>query len=134
MELWTCPECKRSFQKQNQMHSCTPYALSKHFIGKDFAKKLFDELLVKLEKLGKIKVESLPCCIHLVKPENAFNFAAVYATKDGLRFHIGSNEELKSNRIRKAAKMSNTKYMYELDSKELDAELLSWLKKAYELK
>jgi hypothetical protein len=67
----------------------------------------------------------------------AYTFAAVYALRNKVRIHLGSNHEIKSPRIGKFAKTSSSKYMHELDistEKEIDKELVGWLKEAYNLK
>ena len=65
-KLWKCPRCKREFAKENQTHSCRVYPLEEHFKNKDYAKSVFEYLKGKIEKeVGKLKIESLPCCIRL---------------------------------------------------------------------
>ena len=50
-ELWTCPKCKRQFEKRNQVHSCNLYPLDKHFKGKEeIARPLYDKLREQIEK------------------------------------------------------------------------------------
>lgn len=138
VSIWKCPKCGRYFQRRKQQHSCTVYPVEKHLKGKDFARSLYDMLMKKIRKeAGDFKVESLPCCIHFVKPSNAFTFAAVYALRDRIRIHFGLNREVRSPRIDKSAKISASKYMYSIDikdAKEMDGELISWLKEAYNLK
>lgn len=137
--IWKCPKCGREFEKKNQQHSCTFYPLDKHFKGKEeIAGPLYNTLKAKIEKdIGPFKVESLPCCIHFVKASSVYTFAAVYALRDRIRIHFGSNREMKSPRIDKSAKTSASKYMHSIDvknAKEIDTELISWLRQAYNLK
>ncbi len=137
--MWQCPKCKREFEKKNQQHSCTVYPLNKHFKGKEeVARPLYNKLKAEIEKsIGPLKVESLPCCIHFVTTSDAYTFAAVYALRDKIRIHFGSGQEIKSPRIDKSAKVSANKYMHSIDinsAKEIDSELLSWVKQAYNLK
>lgn len=132
--LWRCPKCKRQFQRKGQQHSCVSFPLAKHFENKrDVAKPLFDKLLRLMRaKIGPCTVVSLPCCIHF--SARGRDFAAVYALKDGLRFHIGADRPLKSPRIKQVAKVSTHRYMHELDvhsARELDAELMNWLAVSY---
>ena len=136
---WKCPKCGREFGKRNQQHSCTVYPLEKHFAGKEaVARPLYNMLRETIEKdIGPVKVESLPCCIHFVVNYEAYTFAAVYALKDRIRIHFGSDRELKSPRIDKSAKVSAGKYMHSIDIRagaEIDKELVSWLRQAYNLK
>ena len=134
-ELWTCPKCKRQFEKRNQVHSCNLYPLDNHFKAKEkIARPLYEKLKEQIEKkIGPLKVESLPCCIHFV---STYTFAAVYALKNKIRIHFTLNYELKNSRIKKSSQMSNTKYLYSIDvenSNEINEELISWLRQAYNL-
>ena len=132
---WTCPKCKRVFQKKNQGHSCTVYPVEKHLKNKDYAKKLYSELKkIIRKKIGNFKIESLPCCIHFV---SSYTFAAVYALKNKIRIHFTLDYKLDSSRIDKFNQMSAKRYLYSIDIEkedEIDKELISWLKKAYNLK
>ena len=133
--LWKCPKCKREFEKKGQMHSCNLYPVSEHLKGKEkIAKPLYNELKKKIkENIGSFKVESLPCCIHFV---SSYTFAAVYAMKDKIKINFSLDRKLVSPRLR-SQQFSANRYMYELDvkdKKELDEELIGWLKMAYNFK
>ena len=75
------------FKKENQVHSCTVSPLDNHFKGKeDVARPLFKKLKERVEKnIGAFRVESLPCCIHLV---GTHTFAAVYALKKKFEYTL----------------------------------------------
>ena len=86
------------------------------------------------KKIGPLKVESLPCCIHFV---STYTFAAVYALRNKIRIHFTLDHELENLRIKKTSQISNTKYLYSVDiekSDEIDEELISWLRQAYNLR
>jgi hypothetical protein len=134
--MWKCPRCSREFAKKGQQHSCTVYPLENHFKGRmDVARPLFDELKLRIEHdIGPFKVESLPCCIHLV---STYTFAAVYALRDRIRIHFTLGYKLNSSRIDKFSQMSTKRYLYSIDIKsngEMDRELMNWLKQAYNFK
>ena len=135
LKLWQCPKCKRQFQKISQGHSCVIYPVKKHLArGSDLAKNLYTELLKKLKKIGPIKIESLPCCIHFV---SAYTFGCCYIMKNKIRLHFVLKEKIKDKRVNKWYKMPSQKYLYEVDienKKELDEKLTKWLKEAYYLK
>jgi hypothetical protein len=106
--LWTCPKCKRGFKNKNQVHSCTSFPLEKHFENKPLAKDLF--LYLKQEianKVGPLKIESPPCCIHLV---SNFTFGAVWALKDKIRIDFRLDYKIESRRIWKTIQMSANRY------------------------
>lgn len=136
--LWTCPKCQRKFEKRNQVHSCRFYPVEKHLVGKSvLAKSLYEILLKKMEKeVGPFRIESLTCCIHLVK-DPAYTFGAVYILENKIRVHFGLGCKLVSPRINKFSQMSASRWLYSLDIKreaEIDKELIGWLKQAYEKK
>src|SRR4030042_1736883 len=131
-KLWKCTKCKREFTKKNQGHSCTSYPLENHFKGKIYAKELFNHLKDEVEKnVGPIKIESLPCCIHLV---SKYTFGAVWAMKDKIRIDFRTDFQIKSKRVWKKFQMSPNRFLYYFEIKkmdEVDGELLGWIKKAY---
>jgi len=133
-QMWQCPKCKREFAKVRQTHSCTPFPLEKHFANKPFARELFDFLVSEInKKIGKIKIESLPCCIHFV---SNYSFGAVWALKDKIRIDFRLDKLIKSKRFWNMIKMSANRYLYYVDikdKKEIDKELLDWIKGAYKL-
>lgn len=132
--MWQCPECKREFQKVNQAHSCRVYPLEKHFVGKDKAWELFKYLESQIKKkVGPIKIESLPCCIHFV---GSYTFGACWALKDKIRIDFRVDKPIKTRREHKMANISANRYLYYFDiadKAEIDAELLSWLRDSYRL-
>ncbi|OGM08316.1 hypothetical protein A2Z67_01445 [Candidatus Woesebacteria bacterium RBG_13_36_22] len=132
--LWKCAKCKREFAKVNQSHSCVSYPLENHFKGKIYAKELFTHLTDKVEKkIGQIKIESLPCCIHFV---GSYTFGAVFPMKDKIRIDFRTDFPIKSKRVWKMFQMSPNRYLYYFEiknKKDIDTELLGWIKKAYGL-
>ena len=133
-KLWKCPKCKREFKNKNQVHSCTSFSLKKHFENKPYAKELFLHLKQAIENnVGPLKIESPPCCIHLV---SNYTFAAVWALKDKIRIDFRIDSKIESKRIWKMIQMSTNRYLYFLeikDKQEVNKELLGWIKKAYYL-
>jgi hypothetical protein len=133
--MWQCPKCKREFSKNNQQHSCVKFPLGKHFAGKEkIAKPLFDDYVNKIKKnIGPVKIESLPCCIHLV---SSYTFGAVWAMKDKIRIDFRLDKDIKDKKISRKIKISPNRYMYYFDikeKKEIDKKLIGWVKKAYGL-
>jgi len=133
--MWQCKKCKREFSKNNQQHSCVKFPLKKHFAGKEsVAKPLFDDYITKIKKyIGPVKIESLPCCIHLV---SSYTFGAVWAMKDKIRIDFRLDKDIKDKKISRKIKISKNRYMYYFDieeKKEIDKKLIGWVKKAYSL-
>ena len=138
VKSWKCPKCGRKFEKNKQPHSCTIYPVAKHLKGKEAAAELYNELKIKIKKAaGPFKIESLPCCIHFVTAFTTFTFAAVFAMKDRLRLHFTLDHKIASPRIRRYSQIATSRHMYEVDikdKKEINKELLVWLKEAYNTK
>jgi Domain of unknown function (DUF5655) len=130
-ELWRCPKCKRQFERHGQPHSCKPFPLEQHFVGKDSSKVLYEKFKQSVRKqVGSFKIESLECCIHFV---STFTFAAVkpYKSKIQVEFDLGHN--IKSKRIDKSVRMSTNQYLYYVNifnEEEIDEELMEWIQEA----
>jgi hypothetical protein len=132
--MWKCPNCSREFFKTNQMHSCKKYPAKNHFEKKEEAEKLYEELLKILKKeVGEYKIESLPCCIHIVDKKTNYTYLCVYAFKEGLRLHLAFEKAPKSIRIEQSIRIGKNKYKYSIivkSKKDLDKELIMWIKQA----
>ena len=130
--MWQCPKCKREFSKNNQSHSCVVYPIEKHFQNKDYSKKLFKELVNQIEKnIGGVKIESLPCCIHLV---SGYTFSGVWLSKDRVRLDFRVPYNIESKRIINKEELSINRKLYYLEiveEKDIDDELLGWIRDSY---
>lgn len=133
--MWTCKKCGRIFKKTEQPHSCSKVPLEQHFVNKEKAKELFNFLLKQInEKIGKTKIISLPCCIHLF---GTYDFLAALPKRNSLEIRIGLNRKLDSPKLIQSVLVSanNYKNCFEISSeKEIDDEFISWLKESYFLK
>ena len=131
--MWKCPKCNREFLKNNQSHSCLNYPIENHFKGKeDIGKPLFYSLVKKIEdNIGPLKIESLPCCIHLL---SNYTFSGVWIGKDKIKLDFRLDNKIKNERIIKEVHISTNRYIYYLeisDDKEIDEQLLDWIRTAY---
>jgi hypothetical protein len=133
--MWTCSRCERIFETTNQPHSCKRVPIVAHFKNKDKAKELFDYLVEQVNnKIGKCKVISIPCCIHLF---GKYDFLAALPKKDGLEVRFALDRKLDSPRLKICVPMSAKvfKNCFDISSKEeLDIEFIGWLKQSYYLK
>lgn len=133
--MWKCKKCCRSFAKTNQMHSCKVYPLDEHFKNKENQRPLFDSFtnFIK-ENIGDLKVEALPCCIHLV---SSYTFSGVWILSDKIKIDFMLPEKIENSRFIKIEQPSTNRYVYYVEiskASELDDELLAWLTKSYFLK
>lgn len=132
--MWTCPNCGRIFGKVKQPHSCRQVSPEQHFKNKDKAKDLFGYLFKQINsKIGKCKVISLPCCIHIFGRND---FLAVLPKKDRLEIRFGLNRKLDSPRLKQCVPVSAKVFKNCLDvteTEEINEELMKWVSEAYHL-
>ncbi|MBU2229338.1 hypothetical protein KJ810_02945, partial [Patescibacteria group bacterium] len=124
--MWICEKCKRTFQREKQQHTCATKPIEEHFVNKHEAYLLYQKLLKTIgSKVGKIKVLSIPCCIHLF---GNYDFMAILPKKDGvleIRFALG--KKLVSKRITACVPLSLKSYKNCLlinSAKDIDSELI----------
>lgn len=132
--MWTCTKCGRIFEKAKQPHSCHKIPLKQHFKNKEKAKKLFDHLVEQVNNIGKYKVISIPCCIHLF---GKYDFLAALPKKNGLEIRFALDREINSPRLKQSVAMSANvfKNCFKITSeREIDDEFIKWLKESYHLK
>ena len=133
--MWTCPKCGRIFKKASQPHSCRKVPLRQHFRNKEKAQKLFDFLVEQInKKIGRCKLISLPCCVHLF---GKYDFLAALPKKDRLEIRFALDREIDNSRLKQSVPMSAKVFKNCFDiysEKEIDKEFLGWLEESYHLK
>jgi len=106
-----------------------------HLDGKEpVVTVMYEKLIKELQKFGPLKIEPKKTSIHL---GNRFGFAGVYTRKDYINLEVHLNHKLTSKRVSKVEQASAHRFHHtiKLNSvKDIDKELLGWLKEAYELK
>jgi len=106
-----------------------------HLEGKDAAvTRIYERLIAELQKFGPIKIEPKKTSIHL---GNRFGFAGVYTRSNFINLEVHLNYRLENGRVGKVEQASANRFHHtiKLNSEaDIDAELLGWLKQAYELK
>ncbi len=134
-KLWTCPKCKRKFERHGQSHSCRVFPLAQHFERKPEGKILYEKLKQAIKnEVGNYKVESLECCIHFV---STFTFAAVKIMKDKIKVGFSLSRKIQNKRITEFTSMSAHRYLYYIDvmkANDIDKELMEWIQEAYDKK
>lgn len=93
----------------------------------------YDKVLTSLAKVGPVKAEPKTTSIHLVR-ETAF--AGAHPKKAWLDLTIRSEKPIKSARIRAQEQVSTNRWHQDVrlrSSKDVDAEVVGWLKSAYAL-
>jgi len=106
-----------------------------HIKGKDpVVGEIYEKLLSAMHKFGPIRIEPKKTSIHLA---NRFGFAGVYTRSNYINLEVHLNYKIKSKRVSKVEQASANRYHHTIklaSSKEVDKELLQWLKEAYDLK
>src|SRR5215813_6786161 len=130
--LWRCAKCKRPFANVNQSHFCSSYTLREHLAGKTpQAIKLFREFARLVKRCGRLRI--IP-----EKTRIAFqvrmSFAAVSLRRDRLIGHVVLARRFEHPRFTKIETISPRNHVHSFSftvHKELDDEVLSWLREAY---
>jgi len=105
-----------------------------HFEGKDpVVRKIYDRLWDAVRHMGPVTEEPKKISIHLVR-KTAFAGAAI--RKDHILLTIKSDHKRVSPRVVRTEQVSSSRYHHEVKLRspsEVDSELISWLREAYEL-
>jgi hypothetical protein len=110
------------------------FTVQAHFAEKDGAvSKIYERLLKHSRKFGSVVEDPKKTSIHLV---NKTAFAGVATRKSAIILTIKSDRKLSSPRIHKSEQTSASRFHHEVrltSPADVDAELTSWLKAAFEL-
>jgi hypothetical protein len=110
------------------------FTVETHFAGKDpVVRKIYDQLVKQVRRFGSFDEDPKKTSIHLV---NTTAFAGVATRKNAIVLTVKSDRRLVSPRIHKSEQASASRFHHEIKltkPAEIDAELLRWLKAAYEL-
>jgi len=111
------------------------YTEQRHLKDKEqIVTDIYEKLIVELQKFGQLKIEPKKTSIHL---GNRFGFAGVYTRKEYINIEIHLSYKLASDRVTKVEQASANRFHHTIKltkTKDIDKELLNWLKEAYELK
>lgn len=111
------------------------YTVLDHLNGKEqIVTDLYRKLLDELQNIGPIKIEPQKTSIHL---GNRFGFAGIYTRKDYINLEIHLGYKLSHVRVLKVEQSSANRFHHSIRLKSLediDQQLISWLREAYELK
>jgi len=112
----------------------TAFNVEKHFENKSpTVREIYDGLIQKVKSFGNVQEEPHKTSIHLL---NQTAFAGVATRKDYLLLTIKTDHPIESSRVTKTEQVSRNRFhlLIKLESlKEIDSELLRWLKDAYKL-
>ena len=104
------------------------------FIGNDAAvQATYDQIVAALKEIGPFIEEPKKTSIHLVRRTG---FAGVHPRKHSLTLNLRLSHPLENVRIAKVEQVSKNRYHNEVKlehPEEVDAEIIEWLREAYEL-
>ena len=110
------------------------FTLESHFADKaPIVRAIYDKLLSETRRFGNLVEEPKKTSIHLV---NKTAFGGVATRKTVLMLNVKSSAPIISPRFPKTEKVSSNRYHQEVklsDPAEVDAELIGWLRQAYDL-
>ena len=104
------------------------------FDGKDDAvRDIFTRIVAVLEDIGPCGIEAKKTSIHLT---NGTSFAGVHPRKTYLYLNLRLDRRLEGERIAKAEQVSKHRFHNEVKltgPEDIDGEMVSWLRDAYQL-
>lgn len=110
------------------------FTVNSHFDGKNpVVRAIYDQLVTTIRQWGDLGEEPKKGSIHLIRKSA---IAGVSTGKNWLDLNIKTNYLIEHVRIRKREQVSKSRYHHLVrltTVNELDKELLSWLKDAYEI-
>ena len=110
------------------------FRLTSHFDGKaPVVTAIYIRLVASLRQFGEVRESAKKTSIHL---DHSTGFAGVYTRKNYLNLHFRTSEKIDSPRIDKIEQLSGNRFMHTIKLEapdQIDAELLGWLKGAYDL-
>jgi hypothetical protein len=112
----------------------TDFNVENHFENKSpVVREIYDGLIRKVKSFGAFHEEPHKTSIHLL---HQTAFAGVATRKDYLLLTLKTDHSIESTRVTKTEQVSRNRFhlLIKLETpKEIDTELLKWLKDAYHL-
>ncbi len=130
---WICPKCFRQFKHKISDHSCVKIDVRTHFIGKQpNVKAIYNKLIKEVHKFGYVNVSPVKGSILL---KNVSTFMGIRISKRWVSIDFFLPIESIEFPIYKAMRYSKKKVVHfvQLEKpKEVDKQLLHWLKVSYD--
>jgi hypothetical protein len=133
--LWTCRKCGKRFVTPKMWHSCGRFTVAQFFEGRSpHLKSLYRAYVKFARRCGPFTVDPAKTRISF---QGRVRFAGVAgATKDALLIGFWLKRRIASPRFLRVEFYPKSDYVYRLrltDAKQLDDELLGWLREAYDV-
>lgn len=110
------------------------FTIGSHFDKKSpIVREIYNGLIKEIQSFGEFQEEPHKTSIHLL---HRTAFAGIATRKDFLLLTIKTDSPIENKRVTKTEKVSQNRFhiLFKLESpKEIDIELLKWLKDSYKL-
>jgi len=131
---WICPQCNRKFKSTNQSHSCVMKSADEHFARKEAnVRATYDTLVKKLKSGIDFEIHSV---INAIMFTTDITFLAIKPKKEWIDLEFLLDYEVNEFPIHKVVKATKTRYAHFVriqKPKEVDDQLIEWIKEAYKL-
>jgi hypothetical protein len=131
---WRCPQCGRRFRRRTREHSCDVRSLAAHL---DRASpEVKDVAAAVLDAFADIGPHAVVPVKTMILLRATSNFGSLVVRRNAVEVGFILPRNFSHARIHKTEKMGPSKYAHHtrLSSiDDLDAQLVKWLKEAYEL-
>ena len=115
--------------------SSDAFTVAAHFTNRDpVVARIYERLLAKARSFGPVAEEPKKTSIHLVR---STAFAGIATQKRSVILTLRLPHDVQSPRVRRHEQASAKRWHLELkleEASQVDAELVGWLREAYELK
>jgi Domain of unknown function (DUF5655) len=133
--LWTCPKCHRQFINANMPHSCGRYSVRSFLTGKSrHAVSLYEHFSALVRDCGPVQIAPAKTRIGF---QVRMIFAAVNKLSErGLDAHVVLRRRLERPRFRRIDTITSHCFVHHFrveSLNELDEEVRSWLREAYQV-
>jgi len=101
--------------------------------GNEPASSIYKALLKRLKSIGRFEIEPKATSLHVVHQRG---FLGVHYRKDGLLLNIVLDRALETARLKASEQVSRNRYHNEVlvaTPREIDSELVRWVKEAHRL-
>jgi hypothetical protein len=130
--LWQCPACGAKLVTKNMWHACGAWTVEAFLATRGpRARTFFDRFVGLVDRCGPFEFAPAKTRVAVMV---RVRFAAVTALSDrGITITFGLHRPLKNRRIHKVEQFGRwfNHTMRITDPKELDGEVLGWLREAY---
>ena len=133
--MWTCPECKRSFKRKDQQHSCV--LISKEILFSKrppFLRSFYETIVTEVKKLGPYREETVPPDVIYFKTTSTFLAVKVKAGYLDVEFFLDRHEE--DPAVSKWLQTSKNRFAHVVpvdDNVYLSKKLFGWIAESYAL-